>query len=153
MSVQSTAGTVLSVSIATPATQDEAGYSALSYTEVGEVTDLGEYGSDGNLITYQAIGERLDQKLKGSINAGSQSLQLGRDIVDAGQAILKAASTNGSATVDTNLSFKIGYKDGSIDYFQALVMNYVNSLGNSNQVTAANCNIELNTEIVEVAAP
>lgn len=153
MSVQSTAGTLLEVSIAQPATQDAAGYSALSYTVVGEITDLGEYGQDGNLITYQSIPTRLDQKLKGSINAGSQALQLGRDITDAGQAILKAAATNGDATVDTNLSFKITYKDGSVDYYQALVMSYMNSLGNSNQVTAATCNVELNTNIVEVAAP
>lgn len=153
MSVQSTAGTILRVSIGQPATQDEAGYSALSYDLVGEVTDMGEVGADGNLITYQSIETRLDQKLKGSINAGSQSLQLGRDITDAGQALLKAAATNGDATVDTNLSFKIEYKDGSVDYYQGLVMSYVTSLGNSNQVTAASCNVELNTNIVEVPAP
>ena len=87
---------------------------------------MGVIGADGNLITVQTIGNRLDRKLKGSINAGSQSLELNKDISNAGQVILKQASKIGSATVDTNISFKIQYKDGTLDFYQALVMSLHN---------------------------
>ncbi len=151
MSVESTAGTVLSVSIGQPAAQTQAAYEALTWTPVGEVIDLGEVGAEGNLISYQSIGSRLDQKLKGSINAGSQALQLGKDLADAGQSILSDASKIGDATVDVNLSFRIAYKDGtSFDYYQGLVMSYKTTFSGSNNVLGASCNVELNTSVVEV---
>lgn len=149
MSIASTAGTKLSVSIASPSNQTETDYKALTWTEVGEITDMGVIGADGNLITVQTIGNRLDRKLKGSINAGSQSLELNKDTSNAGQTILKEASRIGSATVDTNISFKTQYKDDTLDFYQALVMSYTTNLNDSNSVTGASCQVELNTSIVE----
>ena len=44
MTIESVAGTTLKISASTPATYDGTGYAALTYTTVGEVTDLGEFG-------------------------------------------------------------------------------------------------------------
>jgi hypothetical protein len=49
LNFETVAGSTLSVSVAAPATYDTAGYTALTYTPVGEITDLGSgLGRDYN---------------------------------------------------------------------------------------------------------
>ena len=79
MSVMTTAGSPFTISAGVPATLDAAGYNALTYTVVAEVTDIGEVGREYNLVNHSPIADRKIQKLKGSYNPGSISLQFGRD--------------------------------------------------------------------------
>jgi hypothetical protein len=58
MPVRSSAGSTLSMSAGIPATFNVAGYTALTWTAVGEVTDLGEFGREFNLITHNPLGSR-----------------------------------------------------------------------------------------------
>ena len=148
--VATTAGTTLAVSAAEPATYDAAGFAALTWTPVGEVTNMGDIGPEATLVTYDSIGDRVTKKLKGQINMGSQSLELGQDLTDAGQIILKAAVTLSSGTIDTIHSFRITYKSGDIDYYTGLPLSYATSLGDANQVTSASTVVEINNEIVAV---
>ena len=151
--VQTTAGTTFAVVADSPATYDAAGFLALTWVDVGEVTNMGDIGPEFTLVTYDAIGERITKKLKGQVDMGSQSVELGRDILDAGQVVLKTAVTIGGGTIDTTHSFRITYKDGSIEYYTGLPLSYSTSLGDANQVTAASVAIEIDNAIVEVAAP
>lgn len=77
-----------------------------SYTEVGEVIGLGEFGRSYNEITYSPINSRGIQKFKGSYNDGSLPVTLGRDINDAGQAALRTA-----LDVDADYNFKVVAND------------------------------------------
>ena len=151
--VQTTAGTKWHVLAGAPATYTIAGFEALTLVEVGEITNLGDIGPEFTLVTYDALGNRITKKLKGQVDMGSQSTEVGRDITDAGQAILKAAVTIGSASVDQIHSFGIEYKDGSFDYYTGLPMSYSTSLGDANQVTAAAVAVEIDNEILEAPAP
>jgi hypothetical protein len=92
MAVRTTAGSTLKVSASAPATYNTAGYAALTWTSVGEVTDLGEFGREYTLVTHNPINNRITQKFKGSYNEGKMSLKLGLDTDDAGQVLMKAAS-------------------------------------------------------------
>lgn len=140
MTVATSAGTTLKVSSATPVTFNVAGYSALTFTSVGEITDLGEFGREYALVTHNPVGSRGTQKFKGSFNEGTMSLSLGLDTDDAGQILMKAGSLS-----DANYSFEVTTQNGDIYYFQAKVMSWKVGVGSVDSITTATCNLELTT--------
>lgn len=145
--VQTSAGTTFALSAEVPETFDAAGYSSLVYTDVGEVTNIPEYGGSYQLVTHEPLGSRAVVKRKGSINHGSLTLQIGKDINDAGQALLKTAYGE-----DEVYSFEITLQDGTIHYTTGQVFSFMTNVGNSNQITGISCQIELDTEIIEVSS-
>lgn len=128
-----------------PATYDDTGYAALTWVAVGEVTDLGEFGREYNLVTHNPIANRSTQKFKGSFNEGQISLQLGLQTDDAGQIIMKAASLSDSA-----YSCKVTTQNGDIYYFRAMVMSWKVGVGGVDQITTATCMLELTTSAAGV---
>jgi len=140
MTVHTSAGTTLKISANAPATFNVAGYSALTYTAVGEITDLGEFGREFTLVTHNPVGSRGTQKFKGSFNEGTMNLSLGLDTDDAGQVLMKAASL-----ADTAYSFEVTTQNGDTYYFQAMVMSFKVGVGSVDSITTATCTLELTT--------
>jgi hypothetical protein len=140
MTVRSSAGTTIGLSSSQPATYNAAGYGALTFTTIGEVTDLGEFGREFNLITHNPIGSRGTVKLKGSFNEGSINMTVGLDTDDAGQILAKTASLS-----DDDYSFKITTQNGDDYYFQAKVMSFKVNVGSVDSVTTATIMLELTT--------
>lgn len=138
MTVRTSAGTTISVSSATPATFNAAGYAALTWTPIGEVTDLGEFGRNYASVTHNPLGSRSTVKKKGSFNAGAITVAMGLDNDDAGQVILNAAALS-----DADYSFKVLLQNGDIYYFQGQVMSFVTGVGGVDQITTATAMIEL----------
>ena len=153
MTVITSTGLTVAVSANEPATIDETGFAALSYTTIGEVTDFPEYGPNTDVVNHQPLATGITEKYKGFTDYGSTSMGLGRDATDAGQAILSAGSTPGGGTFNTNHSFKLTYSDGSVDYFYGQIFSYTKAPGSANSIVASTANIEINSKIVEVAAP
>ena len=62
--VQTSAGTTIAISAVLPATDDAAGYAALTWAAIGEVTDLGEFGLNMQplRITQWQAAARLNVK-------------------------------------------------------------------------------------------
>lgn len=152
MTVRSSAGTTLKISAAIPATFDSIGYAALTYTTIGEITDLGEFGREFALVTHNPIGSRGTVKLKGSFNEGQISTTMGLDTDDAGQILAKAASLS-----DNDYSFTLTTQNGDKYYFQAKVMSFKVNPASVDSVTTASMTLELTTTsagvgIVEVLA-
>ena len=140
MTVKTSAGTIISASAGVPASFDSPGYAALTYTAVGEATDIGDLGRVYTLVTHNPVGNRSTQKLKGSFDEGKITLQLGLDNADAGQILLKAATL-----LDVPYSFKIVIQSGRIFYFQALVMSFKTMVGGVNKITAATIELNITT--------
>lgn len=140
MTARSSAGTALGISASAPTTFDETGYEALTFTNVAEITDLGEFGREYALVTHNPIGSRGTVKKKGSFNEGTMALQLALDTDDAGQILMKSASLS-----DADHSFVITTQNGDKYYFQAQVMNFKVNLGQVDSITAASVNLELTT--------
>jgi hypothetical protein len=140
MTVRSSAGTTIGISATAPATFNVAGYDAVAFTTIGEVTDLGEFGRVYNLIKHNPIGNRGTVKLKGSYDEGQINMQLGLDTVDAGQVIAKAASLS-----DADYYFEIITQNGDKYWFPAKVMSFKVSVGGVDSVTSANIGLELTT--------
>lgn len=147
MTAITAAGATLSISASLPGAETATGYGAITYTAIGEVTDIPEFGKTYNLVTHNPLATRKTHKLKGSYNTGSVSLALARDPDDAGQVIAQSALDD-----DDNYSFELEFSDGSIQYFQAKVMSYTTGLGTVDSIVASTIVLEIDTDVVEVAA-
>lgn len=146
MAIQTSAGSTFAIATALPATQDASGYNALTWNMIGEVTDIGEFGKEYNLVTHTPVADRQVQKLKGSYNNGAITLQMARDqSVGANQDKLKTALAS-----DASYAFRVVLQDGTKMYFQGKVMSYKTQVGSVDQVTGASTAIEISSDIVEV---
>lgn len=146
MAIQTIDGTSISISASTPATIDAAGYVALTYTQVKEVTDIGEFGRTYEVVTHTPLDTRADRKFKGTYNEGALTLTLARDMEDAGQTILYTALDS-----DDDHSFKITWQNGDITYFTGKAVSDKQS-GSKNTMRGGTVNVEINSgSIVNVA--
>jgi hypothetical protein len=71
-------------------------FQALSYVEVGEVEDIGEFGDQFNPVKRTPLSTRRVQTAKGSKDAGTFTLTIGHDSADTGQVNLDAALASDS---------------------------------------------------------
>lgn len=138
MAVHSSAGSTVAICAAAPATYNEAGYDALTWQVIGEVTDIGDLGREYNVINHNPVATRATVKLKGSYNEGQIQLQFGLDSDDAGQALLQDASES-----DDNYSFRIVLQDGTILYFSAQVTSFKTTIGGVDAITGGTATLEI----------
>jgi hypothetical protein len=146
-SIFTSAGTTVSVSAAAPATYDQVGFEALTFTEIADVSDAGEIGREYASVTFQSLGTRGTQKRKGSFNEGAMTMTLGRVPGDAGQTLLIAGRDS-----DLSYSFKVVLQDTTVMFYSAQIMKYTTNIGSSDQITGASVTLEIDGAIVEVAA-
>jgi hypothetical protein len=152
MTVNTSAGTTVQISASTPATFDSAGYAALSFTTVGEITNIGDFGREFAKIEHKPVGSRGKSKRKGSFDEGTMDFDLGLDTDDAGQILMKAAALS-----DSDYSFVVNMPTGDKYYFQGLVMKFKVGIKGVDDITSATTQIELQSNsagvgIVEVLA-
>lgn len=147
--IHTAAGTKFSLSAALPATLDAAGYAALTYTEIGEVVTIPDFGGTTNVVNHSPLSNRYIQKFKGSINAGSGAVECASLSTDAGQVLLRAAA----APTAGNYSVKIEEADGAVSYFRAIFTSFSKKVGTIDNVVMISSNMEITTPIVDVAAP
>lgn len=145
MTIQTTAGATLHVSASQPATYDSSGYAAITWTAVGEITDLGEFGREYVLVKHNPIYTRATKKLKGSYDEGELAMQLASDTDDAGQIILKTASQS-----DSDYSFKITMQNGDKYYGQAKVSKFKVAPGSVDNVVALSATLAITTNTAGV---
>lgn len=128
-------------------------YKPLTYVEIGEVEDIGEFGDKANNINFTALNNRRVRKFKGSFDAGNVSLTLGRDAKDTGQVAVKAAQVT-----DFDYAFKIVLNDASagspssnsVIYFPAKVMDFGTNIGNVESITKRSVNLAIVQNPLEV---
>lgn len=142
------AGTALAISAASPATQDAAGYAALTYTEIGQIEKIGTIGATFNKVEFTPL-KGAKQKHKGSVDYGSLQPSLAHDDGDAGQTLLRTAADDGTSTL---YSLKVTYPDGAIRYFQGRVFGYPENTDGADTIIMANPTVEIETKVVKVAA-
>lgn len=156
MTVQTAAGSKLFIGpVATSGTDAQGEFEALAFTEVGEIENYGDFGDQANEITFTAISDRRVRKFKGSFNAGTLQLTLGRDPSDAGQAAMKTALAS-----DSDYAIKVMLNDGSAGspsapttfYFRAKVMSYTANIGTVENVVRSTVGLGINSPLIEVAA-
>lgn len=138
-------GTVFSVSASLPATENEAGYEALTFLAVGEVTEVPTFGPEHDVVTHVPLATGITAKYHGALNNGSITVPMALSPTDTGQIALKTALSG-----KTRIAFAVEYADGSFDYFQGKVMSFQRGASIGDVVTAE-VMIEIETAIIEVA--
>lgn len=142
------AGTTIGISAALPATYNQATFAALTYTEIGEVSDLGEFGREYNVVKFNPLKDRRTVKRKGSFDDGTVQVQLAKAATDAGQILLKSAVNS-----DASHSVKIVLQDGTTFYFTAQVSSSTVNVGNVDQITSSTFKLEIDNDIIEILPP
>lgn len=144
------AGTTIELSAGVPATYDQAGFAALTFTALGEVTSApGSGGKTFEDVSYTTLADRATKHLKGTSDQAEQTLEVVDDRDDAGQVLAKAALDS-----DNEYAMKVTYNNGEIDYAQVLVTGYEGSGGDANTIRTSSMTFRRNYQgTVEVAAP
>lgn len=127
-------------------------FNGQSWTEVDGWSQMGAHGDTAQVITTALINRNRDIKQKGTSNAGSMQNVFAEIKTDAGQLALIAASLTKS-----NYAIRIDYNDAitttpTKHYFVALVMSAEAAGGAANTIRNLNSTLEVNSNIVEVAA-
>jgi len=139
------AGTTFSIGAA-PATYDASGFAAVTFTAVGEVTDIGSYGKKYNKVTHMPLADRRVVKRRGSYDNGTLQLKLAKSgTSDAGQTALRTAEAS-----DNSISVKIVLQNGEINYFTAQCMGIVTNVGGVDNITGYEVELELDNDIIVV---
>lgn len=139
------AGTTVSIGAA-PATYDAAGFAAVTFTAIGDVTDLGSFGNKFNKVTHMPLADRGVVKRKGSYDPGTIQLKMAKARTsDAGQTALVAAAAS-----DNSYSFKVVLQNGKIFYFTGQVMGVVVNVGGVDNITTLESDVELDGLPIEV---
>lgn len=137
------AGSKIYISAGTPATIDAAGFGALSFTLIGDVTDLGAIGPAFANVEHVPVDTGTKNKFKTILDNGSMSVKGARVTSDAGQTLLIAAASSFSA-----YSFKVVLQNGAIIYAQALVDSYKTTIGTAGVITSFDSNLLITGNIV-----
>jgi hypothetical protein len=112
------AGTKVSISTA-PVTLplNATEFGALTFTPIGSVGNLGDYGSPANLINYNTLDTEVMSKAKGVEDAGELSIEVARIFDDPGQIALRAA-----AATKFYYAIKIEYADAPSEDWSNTIM-------------------------------
>lgn len=147
MTTQTSAGTLVKVSVAAPATHDAAGFAALTFTNVGEIDNVGEFGKKFETVQHKSLANRAMQKRKGSYDAGSLPLSVALDNDDAGQILMQAAADS-----DASYSYLVQLQNGDKYYFRAQCMSWMVGVGSADSMVKATAQLEIDSAVVLVNA-
>lgn len=148
MAVQTNTGITFSVVQEAPATIDAVGFETLTFVEVGEVTEVPEYGPNTEVVTHQPLATGITEKYPGFTDNGSLAISMGQDFSDEGQTILLESQE--LANKGAVYSFKVEFNDGTIDYFTGGIFSYTTNPGGANSVVASSGQVEINSAIIRV---
>lgn len=141
--------------IAAPTDLDLTGFEDIvDWLPVANVGNIGETGSQVNILSYPTMGSKVSLKSKGITNAGDPTLEVSYMSTDPGQIALRAA-----AQTRFNYAFKIEYDDkltssgtGTIEYNRGLVAGPVTPHGGVEDFILNIFTLALNQEQITVPA-
>lgn len=134
-------GTELHIALGEPTTYDDAGFGALSYTEVGEVGSIPEFGGQAQVAEFIPIKTGIVDKRRGSINYGSSNIALANDFTDVGQAALQSGFDGANA--GKIHSVKIVNSEIGTVYFTCVITSFRMNFNDANSITGASVTLEL----------
>lgn len=123
------AGMSIGITASSPASQTMASYGALTYSNIGYLSDAGEHGIEYEVVEFKPITTRAVIKLKGGFDYGNKTIEVAYDPTDSGTSVLRdAVNTFGE------YAFRVAYNDSVIEYFSAKVKNFTKATGTVNSM-------------------
>lgn len=150
MTVQINTGTTLGIVQGAPATEDAAGFGALTYVNVGEIESFSEFGNSATLTPFTAVDDKFTKQYVGATAGGTLTLTLGQDMADGGQTILADATTTTDASYGDDFSAEITFPDGTIIYYVVKIGSYTTNPGDVNAIVRSTVALAINTNPVIV---
>lgn len=159
MAVQKVAGRKLYIGRAMAAPDDDvdaSDFSGVTWTEIGNTTNLGTGGDTKASITSDEIGRGRTRMAGGTKSGGTRTIVCNRNTADAGQAAMLAAFDSGS-----NFAFREVYPDapltgssptGTTKYFIVEVMSATEDVANANSFATISFNLGVNSNQFVVPA-
>lgn len=135
------AGAAIYIGTAPPTTFTKAGYEAVTWTEIGEVTDIPQFGKVYTSVTYNPLSNRGVVKRKGSYDNGSHDIAYALVRGEDGQDDLRTALDS-----DAAFPFKIVTQDDTHIYYMAQVMSAPVTIGTIDNIVMANTTLDLTSE-------
>lgn len=126
----------------------QAGYEALTWTEVKSVGSHGETGSNTNILSYDTWDTTVTQKAAGVTNAGDPEIELARLPTDPGQMQLRVAAQPANRV--NNYAFKILHLDGTVKYNRGIVLGPRHPNGRNEDFILEIYTLALNQEQITV---
>lgn len=155
MSTKTNAGTQFYIGPAnsTAATQND--YEGLTYSEVGEVLDIPQFGDMAEVIRANVLNDGRVKKAVGTKDAGDLTIPYLFDPADTGQSDLDSV-----AGTDTEYAFKVELDDegsgspsnATAFYFRAKVLGTRRTVGPANNFVQADAMLTLTSAVVQVDA-
>jgi hypothetical protein len=129
-------------------------FEAVSWTEILEVEDLGEWGVEGSVQTFLSMADGYVRKLKGSLDSGSVELVVARDPSDEGQNLLRSAAGDWfKYPIKVELNDKPTTTGANtVYYFRAIIGSAKSNYGNADNITRTTFTLAIDGAILEVAA-
>lgn len=156
MGIQTTSLVKLHIGPQNNVADDTTAYELLSYTEVADVEDLGDFGDTFEQVDFIALSDARKRKFKGSVDAGTLSVTLGLNVSDAGQAAVETARDATGATT-SEFAFKVELNDTAgtnptTYFFRALVNSYTQNVGAANSIVGSTVVLAINSAVRKLAA-
>jgi hypothetical protein len=115
-----------------------------SYTEIGMIESIGEFGPEANTGSFTPIGTGIAGKYMGTTDNGELSLTIAKTTVDTGLTELVAAQKS-----DDPLAYKIELSDGTAYTFNGLCRSCRVNVGNGDDAVKINATIAITGAITE----
>ncbi|NLS04606.1 hypothetical protein HGP14_14705 [Rhizobium sp. P32RR-XVIII] len=155
MPITTAAGTKVSIGTTSPMT-DATTYEADTWVAIANIQDVGEAGSEAEIVIGKYVDQTYARKLKGSRDNGTMELVVARDSSDAGYAALVAAEQSSAAynfQVELNDKPATGASPkNSKFYFSAIVASRKNSFKGADDIVNTTFSLAISGAILEVAA-
>lgn len=155
MGITTTAKTKVSIGT-TSAFTTAIAYAGDTWTSIANLLDVGEAGSESEVVVGKFIDQDYVKKLKGSRDNGTMELVVARDSADSGYAALVAAEQSSAAW---NFSVELNDKPASgaspkpsIFYFSAIVASRKNSFKDADSIVQTTFSLAISGPILEVLA-
>jgi len=153
MTVKTASGSTIAIGTTAAATT-LSDFQGDTYTQLGEVENMGDFGDSSPEVPFASIGDGRTRKSKGARDAGTMAVIVGHDPLDAGQdAIEVAEQTNFEYNFRVILAdAKNANFSNSTFYFKGLVMSQRKNVGTNDNIVRKTYNIAINSAIVEDAS-
>lgn len=140
-------GTTLGVVLGEPTTYDAAGFGAMTFADVAEVSEIPQFGGVGTVTEFIRLATGVVSKRVGSINYGEFTIPLAAVWSDAGYAALKSGfdGTNARAVH----SFEIAHPTVGTLYFTAVISAVQYTPGDANSAYTNSVTVSITAEVIE----
>lgn len=139
------AGIKFHISAGVPSTFDQAGYEALTFTQVKGIERLSAFGATWNIEDFNPLDITGTRRLKTNRDPGVISFDAALDTDDPGQVLVKAARESTAL-----YAIKIEFPNGDDYYAQVLVSNFQPNPDTQSAKQMATANMSVSTSETDV---